>query len=203
MTEKYTPLDIYKGLHKKNPGTPEGVGWHDYPRQIQRFGALITPIDLKNIHTILDAGCGYGDFYAFLQNWSLVEKVGPFDYTGVDVHDDAIDWAKRTFENQDDEPKFLAMDVRELADLRRKFDLVAASGILSFYPPMDQLQIINRLWQMTSKVLSFNFRESASKSNDFQAIQTWIGFTGSKRWEVSHSYLENDFTVTIWRDKIG
>jgi len=69
---------------------PEAVGWTE-TGQRSRFEAMLDVGDVSN-SSILDFGCGKGDFYGFLR-----EKGIPVTYTGIDINGKLIDVAKSKY----------------------------------------------------------------------------------------------------------
>ena len=66
------------------------LGWGSREQQYQRFNDILDIGLLLNNKTLLDIGCGFGDFYTCLKRKSI-----NFDhYTGVDINPDLINEAK-------------------------------------------------------------------------------------------------------------
>jgi SAM-dependent methyltransferase len=66
---------------------PKSLGW-DKGKQYLRFHELTELWDLNN-SSILDIGCGFGDFVNFIN----FEKIKPSNYEGIDLVDQFIDIA--------------------------------------------------------------------------------------------------------------
>jgi SAM-dependent methyltransferase len=67
------------------------LGWGSQEQQEYRFSqSLISEIDFKN-KELLDIGCGFGDFFNFLNRQNLELK----SYLGCDLNPDLISEAKR------------------------------------------------------------------------------------------------------------
>ena len=58
---------FYTSAIKKHGTSPKGLNWHSKKTQYIRFKTILEllPSDMKNI-TLVDAGCGFGDFYLYL-----------------------------------------------------------------------------------------------------------------------------------------
>ena len=89
---------IYKKNVKKYGFTPRGLFWNSKESQENRFKVLnelllkYTKNKHKNIISIADIGCGYGDFQSFLKN-HFDKK---FSYKGYDINSDFINFCKNT-----------------------------------------------------------------------------------------------------------
>lgn len=81
----------YSNKIKEFGAVPRGVDWNSSESQITRFQQLSKIIiDKKKSFTINDFGCGYGDYYGFLERTYL-----NFDYEGIDISSDMVDLAKK------------------------------------------------------------------------------------------------------------
>jgi SAM-dependent methyltransferase len=121
--------------------TYEEVEWHRRSREIiQRFAlnqkdirdAALEGLDMKDVHKVLDLGCGYGFFIERLSG-----KVSPDAHiTGIDVIDKNN---REPFENTIRNMGYTGTFIQGNADLIRdmedsSFDLVIASYSLYFFP---------------------------------------------------------------------
>src|ERR671936_190507 len=113
---------------------PRGVDWQSAAAQRARFAAVLAVGDLDGA-TLLDAGCGLGDFYGYLRERGIAAR-----YTGCDLSTPHVEAARKAYPDA----RFVAGDVREiLADER--FDYVIGCGLLHLRtlsptaepPPLD------------------------------------------------------------------
>src|SRR5579864_4289295 len=80
---------IYAGrLATFGPG-PLAQGWYGARTQERRFSVLAEVSDLRE-GSVLDVGCGLGDFYSFLH-----ARGGAGDYIGVDLTPEMVENARR------------------------------------------------------------------------------------------------------------
>jgi 2-polyprenyl-3-methyl-5-hydroxy-6-metoxy-1,4-benzoquinol methylase len=79
--------------HLKCSATGPALRWTPQG-QLKRYHMLadIAPAAELNNSTVLDYGCGTGDFYRFLQRRGIKVK-----YTGVDINENFIDLAKKKY----------------------------------------------------------------------------------------------------------
>ena len=58
-------INLYNSHYKTYGATPEGLGWGIKDRTALRYQILASRWNLDGT-SILDVGCGFGDFYGFL-----------------------------------------------------------------------------------------------------------------------------------------
>lgn len=107
---------------------------------------------------VLDVGCGEGKYAIYLA------KKG-FDVTGIDISEKAIDYAKENAKKAGMDVKFIAMDLKDLSELKEKFDLVLEWSILHCIP-FEQwkkyIADVNNLLKDRGKYLSTCFNVQSS-----------------------------------------
>ncbi len=104
-------------IHFKN--SPEAVGWT--PKgQLLRYEMVLNFLEL-NGKTLLDFGCGKGDFFSFLK-----EKGIHCHYTGIDINPALIELAKKN----NPEAEFLVQDI-EKEELNKNFDYIISIGVFN------------------------------------------------------------------------
>ena len=89
-------------LHGHSPKT---LGWSGTKQQHQRFKKFNSILNLQN-KSIVDIGCGFGDFYSYLYSVS----VNLNKYIGVDINNSLIELAKNNLDNQ---AKFIVGNILE------------------------------------------------------------------------------------------
>lgn len=116
-------LSRYNERFAKFGVSPEALGWGGgRERQFKRFRAAMefSLFDERPIKSILDVGCGFGDFGAW-----LAECKSEVEYTGIDINPVLV---KAGIERYGLD--LSAMDVALLPD--KSFDLVVANGVFNF-----------------------------------------------------------------------
>ena len=68
----------------------EGVAWNGEQTQKRRFSAIASCLGDVKSDTLVDAGCGFGDFYLYLKEKNNVPKT----YTGLDLCEPMVQEAK-------------------------------------------------------------------------------------------------------------
>lgn len=98
-----------------------GVDWNSKESQYLRFEQLSKVITSKEKFSVLDYGCGYGEYVNYLK-LSFAKDL--FKYTGYDVSKRMIDAGKVLFENNAD--AYFTQQQPEV-----KFDYTIASGLFN------------------------------------------------------------------------
>ena len=64
---------FYSSAIEKHGVTAKGLNWASKENQLIRFNKILEllPKDLSEL-TLIDAGCGFGDFYNFLVNDKII-----------------------------------------------------------------------------------------------------------------------------------
>ena len=190
---------IYDDRYIRHGDTAAAVGWRSYSRQKVRFAALVDHLDLKD-KSVLDVGCGTGDLLLYLQDQYPV-----IDYVGCDISPQMVQAAQDKYQDH----QFMRQDYMELTGLN--VDYVILSGVLSHvqnWPYYSLKKSLKHCLQLANQGVVFNLLSS----NSPRAHQVKKEFTYFKpekvvslcscltqRYHISHNYLENDFTVTLYK----
>jgi SAM-dependent methyltransferase len=103
--------------------SPEALGWGGgRPRQRLRFQAAMEfcLFDKRRINTVLDVGCGFGDFGVWLGEMHPAVR-----YTGVDINPNLVEEGRKRYKLD-----LSVVDVDSISD--NAYDLVIANGIFNF-----------------------------------------------------------------------
>ncbi len=73
--------------------TAKGVDWNGAESQHLRFNQLTKILEASDEFSLLDVGCGYGEYLSFLR-----EKYSSFQYTGLDISEKMLLAARRRFD---------------------------------------------------------------------------------------------------------
>lgn len=107
-------IDFYNEKSKTSQCGWQAACWESESDQYERF-VFSTSIMQNNI-SVLDVGCGYGDFYNFLK-----KRYKNFNYTGIDISEKIIKKAK---ENN----SFANFECADVLDYQIQSDCVFALG---------------------------------------------------------------------------
>jgi SAM-dependent methyltransferase len=174
------------------------VGW-SLQSQRKRFEVLAELGPMANAR-VLDVGCGFGDFLAFLQEAGQI----PASYAGIDVVAEFIDEARRRYPDA-------CFNVADLIDLPGEniYDYCVASGI--FYLPSSRWnkyvrETTLKMLAISEKGVAINFLSSFSRRPDGTsyyadpgAVLRLLGQHVCSRLVLRHDYLPNDFTIYLYK----
>lgn len=195
--DRYT-IDLF---HKERaeefgPASVGALGWLNANSQQKRFEVLSGIADLNN-SSVMDAGCGHGDLYAF-----LVKKYQGISYTGIEQNPAFLDIALERHHNPD--VKFLLGDFTA-AGLPLT-DYVLCSGALNYRstdPDFIQHAIEN-LFGNCRRGMGFNLLKEvkypdsvvvAYNPADIMAICRQL----TPQVQLHENYLPDDFSIFLYR----
>jgi SAM-dependent methyltransferase len=176
-----------------------GLGFRTRTSQEKRFEALLGLGDLDGAR-LLDAGCGFGDFLAFLRNRGI-EPV----YTGVDICEPMIERCRERFPAS--EGRFVVSDALDYrAD--EHYDFVVASGLfgLDYEGAREHIRpTLQHLFESARVGLAANFLSTRSPVpaekriylDPAKALEAAFALTPAVR--LDHTYLPNDFTLYLYK----
>jgi SAM-dependent methyltransferase len=176
-----------------------GLGFRTRSAQEKRFEALLALGDFHG-RRLLDVGCGFGDFLAFLHAREIHPR-----YTGIDLCEPMIARCRDRFAAA--EGIFKVSDVLAYRP-DEPYDYVVASGIFGLDAAGTRERIaptLRRLleWSGTGAAANFLSARSPAKAEarvyvePAEMLETALGLTPAVR--LDHSYLPNDFTIHLYR----
>jgi SAM-dependent methyltransferase len=177
-----------------------GLGFRSRSSQARRFEALLGLGDFQG-RSLLDVGCGFGDFLGFLEQ----RGIRPI-YTGLDICEPMIARCRERFAGG--AAQFVVADVLEYAP-PKPFDFVIASGIFGLEAPGVRERIAPTLermnaWSVVGCAANFLSRRSPAQAearvyvDPCEMLGLGLAITPAAR--IDHSYLPNDFTLYLFRD---
>ncbi len=176
-----------------------GLGFGNKSSQEKRFEALLDLGDFDGA-SLLDVGCGFGDFLAFLQERAIHPQ-----YTGIDICKPMIDRCRERFEAED--ALFRVADVMEF-ESSQSYDFVVASGLFGLDAEGGRDRIrptLERMFGWARSGMAANFLSTRSPApaegriyvEPWKALEAGLALTPSTR--VNHAYLPNDFTLYLYK----
>ena len=129
--------------------TIEGLQWQSRDSQETRYNVIKHHLPNQK-SSLLDVGCGCGDFFHYLKKHQL-----PFHYTGIDVSANMIISAQESYPSG----IFKCLSLEEIS-INHSFDYVVASGTFNIRMYDYQNYLINQLKIMiniTKKLMIINF----------------------------------------------
>lgn len=172
------------------PG-PQAVQWADHGSHYARFVVLaeVAPV----LGSVLDVGCGHGDFCHFLRSQGQTTR-----YTGVDIVPEFVDLANAAF-HDDPAAQALLLDA-ETDTLPVGHDWAVLSGV--FNNAMDDNRgfmetTLRRMWAATTKGIAFNAMSSwvDYRDPDLWYVDPMEVFAFAKRALGGHPVLRHDYVT--------
>lgn len=194
-------LEIHNKMSEKNGLTPKALWGSEYS-QIKRFEVFskILNHEEENVD-ILDFGSGLGHLYEY-----LINKNFKINYTGLEINKNFYDISARKYQDA----RFILGDINSL-DRKQEFDYVFASGIYNLGSIFEMQNAFKSdfdiLFSNTKRACVINFlsknspnQDNISVYHDCKEIIRIIEDNFSKKYDLYHNYLPNDFTIVIWRE---
>jgi cyclopropane fatty-acyl-phospholipid synthase-like methyltransferase len=126
--------------YSKNRKRSEKVAWMNPGSQAENFRLVSNHI--KSGESVLDYGCGVGDFLSHLKR----RKIQIGDYLGVDINPTFIELAKKKY--VDNEFNLIT----KIDQITGTYDKVCAIGVFTWYiGKKDFIHAINKLYEMCNK----------------------------------------------------
>jgi SAM-dependent methyltransferase len=174
--------------------------WKSPQSQQVRFSVLSRIGDLAGA-SILDVGCGFGDFLGFLKDRGIEVR----DYLGIDCVDGILAVARKRHPSV----RFENWDLFQL-DPCNQFDWVFGSGLFNLKgPDSDEyaLQMTRKMFSLAGNGAAANFLSSFTKRPDGFSnywdpahILELLAQGVSPILQLVHSYRSNDFTVFLYHE---
>ena len=177
---------------------PHALLWSNQEIQELRF-KILADIGIQAGDSVLDVGCGFGDFSAYLENQQKA-----VDYTGIDLSPELIQEGRKQYPNNN----LVVGDLFEFNPADQSYDYVTLSGTLNrdLGDKGDYAQkTIQRMYAVCQKGVAFNLldarHEWTANRWDLQAflpeeIAEFVA-TFSQQSNIIDGYLDNDFTVYL------
>ncbi len=178
---------FYSDSYNKHGISAKGVHWYSSDTQFLRFKIITNYI--QNIHSssIIDIGCGFGDYLSYLERNSLLPEI----YLGLDCEEFMIKISSQRF------PKNIFLQCDILKSSIPKADYLICSGTLNILEQDDFLKAIKNCFKASQKGFIFNFL--IDKSIHQLSLEEVFTFckTLSKKVTISEEYLHNDSTIFL------
>ena len=175
-----------------------GLGFRTRSSQEKRFQALLGLGDFHG-RRLLDVGCGFGDFLAFL----LERGIRPI-YTGIDLCEPMAARGRERFAGAG---RFIATDALDF-EPEQPFDFVVASGLFGLDAAGARERIrptVERMfgWAQVGASANFLSRRSPTPAEARvyvdPAEMLALGLELTPAVRLDHTYLPNDFTLHLYK----
>jgi len=175
---------------KHGPG-PKAVQYTDRESHLARF-EVIAGVD-PDMTSVLDVGCGLGDFCHFLRARDNAAR-----YHGVDIVPEFIEAASKVF--AEDQAASVSLLDAELDRLPGGFDYAVLSGV--FNNAMDDnwgfmTRTLHQMWQAAEKGIAFNAMSTYVdyRDPDLFYVDPMEVFAFCKSTLGGHPVLRHDYSV--------
>ena len=169
--------------------TAKGVQWQSTQTQELRFKVLrsLLPEDLSEL-TLVDAGCGFGDFYRYLNRCSAL----PGRYIGLDVMEPMVEVARRRTGCE-----IRVCDV--LNDRLPSADYYVCSGAMNNLTRDESWCFIRRCFEASTNGFIFNLLKGTDGPGSYNYQQPWDLAAYARELgaepRLEEGYLCGDFTI--------
>ncbi len=185
---------FYISATKKYGTTAKGVNWASKENQEIRFEIIVKllPTDLKNF-SIVDAGCGFGDFYLYLKQRNKLPK----EYIGID----SLSQMSLIASNQTDCQIITANICKDRLPIK---DYYICSGALNILTKFETYQFIYNCYKSSKIGFVFNILYGDKESEVYNymnkmEIEKLANNLSVTDIEFFDGYLDSDVTVVFLR----
>jgi len=188
---------FYLKAYEKYGLSAQGVNWNSKESQEVRFEVIADLLGRKLLtSSVVDAGCGFGEFYLFCTNLDLT----PNSYIGLDCVQSSIDVCRQRFDGVYN-CSFTCRDI--LKDDLPKADWYVASGSLNILSRFDTWLFLEKMLENSHKGIVFNILQGYVRSDNFnyQNKDDMKDFAKSKNLNIViiNGYLKNDMTIRMMK----
>ena len=185
---------FYTQAIKRYGITPRGLNWNSRISQTLRFDIILELLP-KNLskNTLVDAGCGFGDFFLYLQQNDIAIK----RYTGIDE----ISSMCRIAQEQTNQTIIQANILQEELPLA---DYYICSGALNVLTKFETFQFIQNCYKHAEYGFVFNILFGEKESDIYNYftlsdIKTLAASLGVQKMTIQQDYIDNDITVGFFK----
>lgn len=182
--------EFYKYAIKKYGISAKGVHWNSKYSQYKRFEVLTSFIKVKiKYSTIVDAGCGFGEYYNYLFDNNLEPK----SYIGLDCEEDMISLASKRFIDT----KFYVKNILE--NKLPIADYYICSGAMNILEEKEVFIFIKNCFEVSKIAFIFNFliNDPLTKVHIDDVLNYCKKL--SLEIQIKENYLDNDISILMKR----
>ena len=183
---------FYTSAIEMHGTTAKGVNWSSKENQELRFDIILSMLP-KEISSIVDAGCGFGDFYHYLHKKKRVVK----NYIGIDSLIDMYSIA-----SQNTAQEILIADICK--DEIPQADYYVCSGAMNVLNSFETHLFIRNCFKASNKAFIFNILHGEKESETYNYFTTAQIKQIAKDLNVQEivlkdNYMKNDITVGFFK----
>lgn len=176
---------------------PNALYWSSREIQEIRF-SILAEIGIESGESVLDVGCGFGDFKGWFE-----KQRGVLEYTGIDLSPDLLAEARLLHPDAE----FFEGDLFDMTFANQSFDWIILSGALN-EPLHDEgsyaHRTVARMFELCRRGVAFNLldirylRASDLQSHQPEEVLSYCRSL-SPDCTLRDDYLKNDFSIYIRR----
>jgi SAM-dependent methyltransferase len=194
--DKENIINRYNERLSKHGYSAETLGWGKKDRRKLRFHILASQWNLNGC-SVLDFGCGFGDFYA----WAKEEGIH-LDYIGVDLNPNLIAEAKKVYP----EANLISGDIFKDALPLTQYDYIISSGTHNTKIADNKVFIENTFElfnKYSTKGFALNFLSDKAEIKypdvNYSSPEYILGlcYKYSNRVVLRNDYMPFEFTVFV------
>jgi SAM-dependent methyltransferase len=199
MNEKN--IAYFSALAAKHGASSHGVGWSQRS-QMRRFQEILKIGDLEG-STVLDIGCGFGDFFGFLRERGIF-----VDYTGFDITPVMLKIARQKYPDIQDH--FRMVDILS-EEIPERYDYVVSNGPLNVAFGDNLLiltRLIQRMYEISNVGMAITMTSALTKRPN-EGIYYYDPAEIVRKVSIfcqnfvsDHGYLPHDFALFCYRKSL-
>ena len=183
---------IYQQLYREHRDSHKALHWSSRESQEKRFEVLSRIGNLQG-KSILDIGCGMGDFFTYLRAQGIRAEM-----TGYDIVEEFLHIARRRHPIARFKPVNLSR-----SSAYEVFDYVFSSGLYAFGNKHFFEAMVRKAFRSCRVAYGFNIYHSQHDTNFLQLtskeIEKVLKSLYPSRIDVIEDYLEGDTTFFVYR----
>ena len=185
---------FYKSAIEIHGTSAKGVNWSSKENQVLRFKIILEMLpDNLNKYSLIDAGCGFGDFFSYM----LKKKKLPKKYIGIDS---LLDMYSIACENTGCEVLIADIVIDEIP----KADYYICSGAMNVLNEFETHLFIRNCFNSSKKAFVFNILHGESDSETYnyfttKKLQQIAKDLKVKKIVLNDNYMEDDITVGFFK----
>ncbi|MBD3796604.1 MAG: class I SAM-dependent methyltransferase [Campylobacterales bacterium] len=181
---------FYRSSLQKYGQTAKGLNWTSEIRQTLRFDQIVKLLpENLDAFTLTDVGCGFGDFYNYLDK-------KPKKYTGIDLLQEMVAIAK-----QNTSQEILCQDL--IKNPPAICDYTICSGALNILTKFETTMFLQNCYKASKKGFIFNCLTGKQSDTfnylDKKFIEQTALTLGVNEIKYLEDYIPNDITVGFFR----
>ncbi len=199
MEKDHIVKDFYKKLVEKHGYSIKSLDYRSETSQKTRFD-VITQIGISNDNSLLDVGCGFGDYFNYLKQ----KGIKNIKYNGIDLSDEIVNVAKE----KNPLINVVQGNVLDLPD-DEKFDYVISLGFNAVKTGENWetlTAVLDKMWKLCKKGIAYNavstFAEEQDKAIYFVSpIKVIDHIMSNLTYKIvfKHDYMPHDFTIYAYK----